>query len=126
MKTFLLLLLATTAGFAQTDAKTSFDNFKKQLEAYQSNPANSGIKAANCNEYKLVFAVKGSGFQEVVVPKDAGNLCRDLERYDTSKNTAPAGESYDIKAIGNVYYIIRVDRNDGNVTQTWYYYERRN
>ncbi|RZJ29736.1 MAG: hypothetical protein EOO48_06800 [Flavobacterium sp.] len=125
MKSFILFVLATTFCFGQSATRQAFDTFKSELEAYQSNTANMQLKPADCKEYKLVYIVKGSNFQEIVIPTNASGLCTDLVRYDTSKKVAPAGESYDIKAIGNKYYAIRVDQNDGQVMQTWYYYMRK-
>lgn len=125
MKPIFLFLLATACCFGQTETRKAFDAFKAELEAYQSNSANAKIKPGDCKDYKLVYIVKGSNFQEIVIPTNAGGLCSDLQRYDTSKKTPPPGESYDIKAIGNKYYSIRVDQNNGAVMQTWYYYERK-
>lgn len=126
MKNLLILFLfATGYCCAQSDTKIAFDSFKRELEAYQSNPANAKLKPADCKEYKLLYIVKGSSFEEIIVPANSNSLCEDLGKYDTSKHPAPAGQSYDIKAVGNTYYIIRVDENEGKVMQTWYYYERR-
>jgi hypothetical protein len=121
----LLFLLATGYCFAQTNIKTDFDAFKAQLEAYQSNPATANIKPADCKKYKLVYTVTGADFTEIATPKNQSGLCDDLKRYDVSRHNAPPGDSYDIKAIGDQYYSIRVDHNHGGqVSQTWYYYQR--
>lgn len=125
-KAIFLFLLATGFCSAQSNLRADFDAFKAQLEAYQSNPATANIKPADCKNYKLVYTVVGIEFDEIAVPKNQSGLCDDLKRYDTSKHNAPPGDNYDIKAIGDQYYSIRVDRNHGGkVVQTWYYYARK-
>jgi hypothetical protein len=126
MKKFLLLLLFATAfSHGQKSAtRIAFDNFKTELESYQANTENSTLKPAPCKDYALKYIVKGSNFEEIVIPTTGGDPCSDIMNIESKKPATP-GESYDIKAIGNRYYSIRIDRNDGKVVQTWYYYERK-
>jgi hypothetical protein len=131
MKSILIALLFSSAiSFAQSDVKTQYDAFQKELEAYRSNPEvsseNSTIKAAPCGQYNLKFMVTGKGFDEIVTVPPARKLCYDLNRFDKSKNPkAPADWDYEIKPIGNRYYVIRADKKGADGLQEFYYYERK-
>ena len=132
MKKILLtfLLFASAASFAQADVKAQYDQFQKELEAYRSDPLvsseNSTIKPAPCGQYNLRFMVTGQGFEEKIAVPPARKLCVDLNRFDKSKNPNPAGDwEYEIKPIGNRYYIIRGDKKGAQGLQEFYYYERK-
>ena len=125
MKTILLALLVSAGCCAQTN-NAAFNAFKKQLEAYQSNPANANLKPAKCSDYVLVYTVRGHNFSEIALPAKPQSLCPDLAKYDQSRNPNPDGLwRYDIKAVGDKYYVIRADKTVGSVIQEWYYYERK-
>jgi len=131
MKSILFALLFVSAiSFAQTDAKTQYAAFSAELEAYRSNPEvaseNSTIKSAPCGQYNLKFLVTGKGFDEKVTVPPARKLCVDLNRFDKSKNPNPSTEwEYEIKPIGNRYYVIRADKKGADGQQELYYYERK-
>ena len=131
MKKFLIALLFTTAAtFAQTDVKAQYDIFQRELEAYRSDPLvsseNSTIKPAPCGQYNLKFRVAGKGFDEKVAVPPARKLCGDLNKYDKSKNPNPSPDwEYEIKPVGNRYYIIRADKKGADGAQEFYYYERK-
>ncbi len=123
MKT-LAILLVTAFGFAQS-ADPNYNEFKKTLEAYLSSP-DSKVKPSPCGDYMLRYVVKAENFKETVYPMNSNSLCADLEKFDSSKNpVGNPGWSYDIKAVGNKYYIIRADQNTDSVRQEFYYYERK-
>jgi len=125
MKTVFLFLLAATGCLAQSN-NPAFESFRKELEAYQSNLATANIKPGNCKDYVLKYAVRGEDFSEIAVPANSRSLCEDLKKYDQSRNPNPDGTwTYDIKAIGNRYYVIRADKNVGSVVQEFYYYQRK-
>lgn len=131
MKSILFTLLFTSAiSFAQTDVKTQYDDFQKELEAYRSDPLvsseNSTVKPAPCGQYNLRFMVVGQGFDEKIAVPPARKLCGDLNKYDKSKNpNASADWDYEIKSVGNRYYIIRADKKGAQGLQEFYYYERK-
>lgn len=123
------LLFASFASYAQDDVKSQYAAFEKELEAYRSNPEisseNSLIKPAPCGQYNLKFMVTGQGFDEKVVVPPARKLCADLNRFDKSKNPNPSADwDYEIKPVGNRYYIIRADKKGAQGLQEFYYYER--
>ena len=129
MKSILFTLLFSAIAFAQTDIKTQYDAFQKELEEYRSNPEvsseNSTIKPAPCGQYNLKFMVVGKGLDEKIATPPARKLCYDLNRFDKSKNPNPSTEwEYEIKPIGDRYYIIRGDKK-GQGLQEFYYYERK-
>ncbi|HMI06655.1 MAG TPA: hypothetical protein VK528_03845 [Flavobacterium sp.] len=131
MKSILVALLFTSVlSFAQTDVKAQYDAFQKELEAYRSNPEvsseNSLIKPAPCGQYNLKYMVSGKGFDEIVTVPPARKLCFDLNRFDKSKNPNPSADwDYEIKPIGNKYYVIRADKKGAQGQQEFYYYERK-
>ena len=70
--------------------------------------------------------VVGQGFEELVSVPPARKLCFDLNRFDKSKNPNPSPDwEYEIKPIGDRYYVIRADKKGGEVKQEFYYYERK-
>ena len=129
MKSFLLMLLLTSAvTFAQTDIKTQYKAFEAEFEAYRDNPEvaseNSTIKPSPCGQYALKFMVTGKGFDEVVTVPPPRRLCADLNRFDKSKNPKISTDwEYEIKPVGNRYYVIRAEKK-GTGVQEFYYYER--
>jgi len=131
MKSLLIaLLFISAATFAQTDVKTQYDAFQKELEQYRSDPQvsseNSTIKPAPCGQYNLKFMVVGQGFDEKITVPPARKLCGDLNRFDKSKNPNPSPDwEYEIKPVGNKYYIIRGDKKGAQGLQEFYYYERK-
>lgn len=131
MKKILITFLFTSAmSFAQTDVKAQYDTFQKELEAYRTDPLvsseNSTIKPAPCGQYNLKYMVVGKGSEEKVAVPPARKLCGDLNKYDKSKNpNASADWDYEIKAVGNRYYIIRANKKGGDGVQEFYYYERK-
>ena len=131
MKNILIALLFTSAiSFAQDDVATQYKTFEQELEAYRSNPEvsseNSTIKPAPCGQYNLKFMVVGKGFDEKVTVPPARKLCFDLNRFDKSKNPNPSPDwEYEIKPIGNRYYVIRADKKGTPGLQEFYYYERK-
>jgi hypothetical protein len=130
MKTILIaLLFVSAASYAQNDVKASFDAFEKELSAYRDNPEvsseNTTIKAAPCGQYNLKFMVVGQGFDQKITVPPARKLCADLNRFDKSKNPNISPDwQYEIKPIGNRYYIIRADKKGSDGLQEFYYYER--
>lgn len=129
-KLLITLLFAKSAAFAQTDVKAQYDQFQKELEAYRSDPQvsseNSTIKPGPCGQYNLKFMVAGQGFDEKITVPPARKLCGDLNRFDKSKNPNPSPDwDYEIKPIGNRYYIIRADKKGAQGLQEFYYYERK-
>ncbi|HOZ75805.1 MAG TPA: hypothetical protein PLS51_08380 [Flavobacterium sp.] len=130
MKLVLIALLFTAVSFAQTDVKAQYDQFQKELEEYRSDPQvsseNSTIKPAPCGQYNLKFMVAGQGFDEKVTVPPARKLCADLKRFDKSQNPNPSPDwDYEIKAVGNRYYVIRADKKGTAGVQEFYYYERK-
>ena len=129
MKTILIaLLFASAISFAQNDVTSQYKAFEQELETYRSNPEvsseNSTIKPGPCGQYTLKFMVTGQGFDEVVAVPPARKLCFDLNRFDRSKNpNISADWAYEIKPVGNRYYIIRGDKKGAGL-QEFYYYER--
>ncbi|HEX8269101.1 MAG TPA: hypothetical protein VF581_04350 [Flavobacterium sp.] len=131
MKSLLLALLFTSAlSFAQTEPKAAYAEFKKEFETYRDNPLisseNSTITPAPCGQYTLKFMVTAQGFDEIVSVPPAKKLCADLMRFDKSKNpnSSPDWE-YEIKPVGNRYYVIRGQKKGGNGLQELYYYEHK-
>ncbi|MBF6608934.1 MAG: hypothetical protein ITG00_09375 [Flavobacterium sp.] len=130
MKSLLIALLLTTVSFAQTDTKTQYDAFIKEFEAYRDNPLvsseNSTLVPAPCGQYSLKYMVSGQGFDEIVSVPPARKLCADLNRFDRSKNPDPKSDwEYEIKPVGNRYYVIRGQKKGGNGAQEFYYYEHK-
>lgn len=131
MKSILFALLFTSAiSFAQTDVKVQYKAFEQEFETYRSNPEvsseNSLIKPAPCGQYNLKFMVTGKGVDEIVTVPPARKLCTDLNRFDKSKNPNPSADwEYEIKPIGNRYYVIRADKKGAQGLQEFYYYERK-
>ena len=129
-KILFTILLISSAVFAQTDIKAEYDQFQKELEAYRSDPLvsseNSTIKPAPCGQYNLRFMVVGQGFDEKISVPPAKKLCADLNRFDKSRNLNPSADwDYEIKPIGNRYYVIRGDKKGAQGLQEFYYYERK-
>ncbi|HEX9979033.1 MAG TPA: hypothetical protein VGB50_00540 [Flavobacterium sp.] len=130
MKTILTLLLFVSAvSFAQTDVKAQYKAFEQEFEAYRDNPEvsseNSTIKPAPCGQYTLKYMITGKGFDEIVTVPPARKLCFDLNKFDKSKNPkAPADWEYEIKPVGNRYYVIRAEKKGAQGVQEFYYYER--
>ncbi len=130
MKSLFIALFITAATFAQTDAKTQYAAFQAELEQYKNDPLvaseNSTLKPAPCGQYNLKFMVTGQGFDEKVAVPPARKLCGDLNKYDKSKNPNPSPDwEYEIKPIGNRYYVIRADKKGSAGLQEFYYYERK-
>ena len=130
MKFIIALLLATAMSFAQTDVKVQYKSFHEAFEKYSNNPEvsseNGLIKPAPCGQYNLKYMVTGQGFDEIVTVPPARKLCFDLNRFDKSKNPNPSADwSYEIKPVGDRYYVIRADKKGGEVKQEFYYYERK-
>ena len=129
MKKLIIALLFTSAALAQdTDAK--YAAFAKEFEAYRDNPEvsseNSTIKPAPCGQYNLAYMVTEKGGKEYVNTPPPKKLCGDLNRFDKSKNpNAPADWTYEIKPIGNRYYVIRANKSGADSVQEVYYYERK-
>ena len=130
MKTILIaLLFASAFCSAQNDAKSLYQAFKQELETYRANPEvsseNSTIKPAPCGQYNLKFMVAGEGATEMVTAPPARKLCFDLNRFDKTKNPNPTSEwVYEIKPVGNLYYIIHASKRTTGA-QEFYYYERK-
>ena len=125
MKITILLVLASTFCVAQTGNKAAYDQFKKELEAYKIS-ADTIKKQAHCSEYELKYTVKGQNSDDDVLaapPTLMRNLCDDLKSYDN--NPSLKDWTFDFKAIGDQYYIIRADKKTGTVIQQFYYYQRR-
>jgi hypothetical protein len=131
MKSILIaLLFVSAASFAQTDAKAQYAEFKKEFEAYRDNPLvsseNSTITPAPCGQYNLKYMITGQGFDEIVSVPPARKLCGDLVKFDRSKNPEMKSDwEYEIKAVGNRFYVIRGQKKGGNGTQEFYYYEHK-
>lgn len=130
MKTILIALLFTTAAFAQTDLDTKYAAFTKEFEAYRDNPEvsseNTTIKPAPCGQYNLVYMVTEKSGKETVNTPPAKKLCGDLNRFDKSKNPKASPDwTYEIKPIGNRYYVIRANKSGADGVQEVYYYERK-
>ena len=69
--------------------------------------------------------VAGQGATEMVTVPPARKLCFDLNRFDNTKNPNPSREwVYEIKAVGNQYYIIHATKAAA-AAQEYYYYERK-
>ncbi len=124
------LLFVSVVSFAQTDIKTQFKAFHDEFETYSNNPEvaseNSLLKPGPCGQYTLKYMVTGQGFDEIVTLPPARKLCFDLNRFDKSKNPNPSPDwSYEIKSVGDRYYVIRADKKGGEVKQEFYYYERK-
>ena len=129
MKSLLIALFISAATFAQTDTKTQYAAFQAALEEYRNDPLvsseHSTIKAAPCGQYNLKFMVTGQGSDEKVAVPPARKLCGDLNKYDKNKNPNPSADwEYEIKPIGNRYYVIRADKKGAAGLQEFYYYER--
>ena len=123
-----LLLFVVTVTKAQTDKQEAYATFKQQFEEYRDSPEvsseNSTIKPAPCGQYNLKFMITAGGDKEVVSVPPARKLCFDLNRFDRSKNpNTPEGWEYEIKPVGDRYYVIRGEKK-GTGTQELYYYER--
>lgn len=129
MKKLLFAFLLTSAfSFAQSDVMSQFKTFESELETYRTNPEvsseNSTIKAAPCGQYVLKFMLSGSGDAQVATVPPQRKLCYDLNRFDKTKNANISPDwTYDIKPIGNKYYVIRAEKK-GGTAQEAYYYER--
>ena len=124
------LLFISSFSFAQTDVKTQYKAWHDEFEAYSNNPEvsseNSLLKPGPCGQYNLKFMVTGQGFDEIPIVPPARKLCFDLNRFDKSKNPNPSADwSYEIKPVGDRYYVIRGDKKGGEVKQEFYYYERK-
>ncbi len=129
-KLLCLFLLVTSISYAQTDAKAQYAEFKKEFETYRDNPLvsseNSTIKPAPCGQYTLKYMITGSGFDEIVSIPPPRKLCADLNRFDRSKNPDVATDwEYEIKPVGNRFYVIRGQKKGGDGTQEFYYYEHK-
>lgn len=129
-KIFIALLFTSAAAFAQTDTNAKYAAFTKEFEAYRDNPEvsseNSTIKPAPCGQYNLIYMVTEVAGKEIVNTPPPKKLCGDLNRFDKSKNPkAPADWSYEIKPVGNRYYVIRANKAGADSVQEVYYYERK-
>lgn len=130
MKTILIALLFTSIAFAQDDVKTKYAAFSKEYEAYRDNPEvsseNSTIKPAPCGQYNLVYMVTEKAGAEIINTPPPKKLCADLNRFDKSKNPNVSPDwNYEIKPVGNRYYVIRANKNGADGVQEIYYYERK-
>ncbi len=131
MKSILItLLFVTSISFAQTDVKAQYKTFHDAFETYSNSPEvsseNSLLKPGPCGQYTLKYMVTGQGFDEIPTVPPARKLCFDLNRFDKSKNPNPSADwSYEIKPVGDRYYVIRADKKGGDVKQEFYYYERK-
>lgn len=129
-KILIALLFTSAASFAQTDADAKYAAFNKDFEAYRDNPEvsseNSTIKPAPCGQYNLAYMVTERGGKETVSTPPAKKLCGDLTRFDKSKNpNASPDWTYEIKPVGNRYYVIRANKSGADGVQEIYYYERK-
>ena len=130
MNKFLIgLFFAFATATAQTDVKAQYDAFAAELEAYRNNPEvssdHSTLKPGPCGQYILKYMVTAKGFEEVVTVPPARKLCFDLNRFDKSKNPQSSSEwEYEIKPVGDKYYIIRAEKKAAEGVQEFYYYER--
>ena len=131
MKRILFALLLTTAiSYAQDDVKAKYAAFTKEYEAYRDNPEvssdNSTIKPAPCGQYNLVYMITEKAGGEIINTPPPKKLCADLNRFDKSKNpNASADWDYEIKPVGNRYYVIRGNKKGADGLQEIYYYERK-
>lgn len=131
MKSIVIALLFTSAiSFAQEDVKAKYAAFTKEFEAYRDNPEvssdNSTIKPAPCGQYTLQYMVTEKATGEIINTPPPRKLCGDLNRFDKSKNpNAAADWDYEIKAVGNRYYVIRGNKKGADGLQEFYYYERK-
>ncbi len=126
-KILFALIFASASAFAQTDLKEQYKAFEQEFEAYRDNPEvaseNSTIKPAPCGQYALKYMVTGKGFDEIITTPPPRRLCADLNRFDKSKNPDISADwTYEIKPVGNRYYVIRAEKKGG--VQEFYYYER--
>ncbi len=130
MKKILIALLFTSAAtFAQSD-DAKYASFIKEFEAYRDNPEvsseNSTIKPAPCGQYNLAYMVTERDGREIVNTPPAKKLCADLNRFDKSKNPKLSADwNYEIKPVGNRYYVIRANKSGADGMQEVYYYERK-
>lgn len=120
MKT-ILLLLASTFCFAQSNTKTMFDQFKTELDGY-STQSSIALKPAHCNEYVLKYTVNGEKISSPAATQ-LRNLCDDLKAYD--KNPSLTDWTFDIKPIGDQYYVIKAERTKPVAITLLYYYGRK-
>lgn len=130
MKNLLIALFFTSAAFAQADTDAKYASFTKEFEAYRDNPEvsseNSTIKPAPCGQYNLVYMVTERDGKEIVNTPPAKKLCGDLNRFDKSKNPKASPDwNYEIKPVGNRYYVIRANKSGADGQQEVYYYERK-
>lgn len=131
MKSLLIALLFTSAAtFAQTDADAKYAAFTAAFESYRDNPEvsseNSTIKPAPCGQYNLAYMVTEKDGKEIVSTPPPKKLCGDLNRFDKSKNpNASPDWTYEIKPVGNRYYVIRANKSGADGVQEVYYYERK-
>ena len=127
MKFIIAFLFVSTISFAQDDVKTKYAAFAKEFEAYRTNPEvaseNSTIKPAPCGQYNLKYMVTGSGEKEIINVPPARKLCFDMNRFNNSK--APADWQYEIKPVGDRYYLIHASKKGTEASQEFYYYERK-
>lgn len=127
-KILMLMIFMVCAAHAQNKTPEAYAEFKSRFESYRDNPEvaseNSTLKPGPCGQYALKYMVTAKGFEEQVNVPPARKLCFDLNRFDKSKNPqAPADWDYEIKPIGDRYYVIRAEKK-GSGVQEFYYYER--
>lgn len=131
MKSILFaLLIFSSFAYSQSDVKTLYQSFQQEFEAYRTNPEvsseNSILKPGPCGQYNLKYMVTGQGATEVVIAPPARKLCFDLNKFDKTKNpNPPADWEYDIKPIGDRFYVIRATKKGAEDKQEVYYYERK-
>jgi hypothetical protein len=111
-------------AFAQAPAD-AYPTFKQEFETYRDSPQvsseNSTIKPGPCGQYNLKYMVTIKGTAELPTTPPARKLCYDINRFDKSKNPdAPADWIYDIKPIGDQYYVISASKN-GQLQEVYYY-----
>lgn len=131
MKSLLIALLFTSFAFAQTDSKAAYADFKKEFETYRDNPLvsseNSTITAAPCGQYNLKYMITVQDSGEIVSVPPARKLCGDLIKFDRTKNPEMKADwEYEIKSVGNRFYVIRGQKKGSSLQEVYYYEHKTN
>ena len=126
-----LLFLVTTISYSQTDSKAAYAEFKKEFETYRDNPLvsseNSTIVAAPCGQYNLKYMITAQESGEFVSVPPARKLCGDLIKFDRSKNPEMKADwEYEIKSVGNRFYVIRGQKKGATLQEVYYYEHKTN
>ncbi len=134
MKLLYLILICTvsTMSFSQDSLQSDFDEFRIDLEEYESAlDSNEMIIPALCENYILKWKVNianNSGWN-IGIKGDLGDLCSDIEQYDkVNKKTLKKKNSYGMtyytyRYIGNKYVKVTGTRGTGSINETIFYYE---